>query len=206
MNLKGIKMDNKRFSSIFYEEEGRTITDNGEELTRNEVVNLLNNQQDKIDKLQKENIELKKLKKYFAEWIGVKEDNLSLRCGDMTEKQLNNTKEKINCKNKYLYEHSMFWECNDGCKCQILEDDVADLLNEQDRKIKELANKYSNRETKITKAVDDILQNSFEIMNQRLSEESKCNYKKAIIEFCKFMNINSPLIEMMVDEFLQEVF
>lgn len=24
-----------------------------------------------------------------------------------------------------------------------------------------------------------------EIMNQRLSEESKCDYKKAIIEFCR---------------------
>lgn len=124
----------------------------------------------------------------------------------MTEKQLDNTEERLDCKKKYLYEHSMFWECNDGCKCQILEDDVADLLNEQDRKIKELASKYANRETNITKAVDDILQNSFEIMNQRLSEESKCDYKKAIIEFCRFMNIDTPLIEIMVDEFLQEVF
>lgn len=62
---------------------------------------------------------------------------------------------------------------------------LCDLLNEQDRKIK-------------------VLQNSCEIMNQRLS--SKCKYKKAIIEFCKFMNINSPLVEIMVDEFLQEVF
>ncbi len=45
-----------------------------------------------------------------------------------------------------------------------------------------------------------------EIMNQRLSEESKCDYKKAIIEFCRFMNIDTPLVEVMVDEFLQEVF
>lgn len=64
---------------------------------------------------------------------------------------------------------------------------LCDLLNEQDRKI-------------------NVLQNSCEIMNQRLSEKSKCNYKKAIIEFCKFMNINTPLLEVMVDEFLQEVF
>lgn len=89
---------------------------------------------------------------------------------------------------------------------RLSEMEIVNLLNEQDRKIKELANKYSNRETNITKAVDDILQNSYEIMNQRLSEENKCNYKKAIIEFCKFMNINSPLVEIMVDEFLQEVF
>ena len=45
-----------------------------------------------------------------------------------------------------------------------------------------------------------------EIMNQRLSEESKCDYKKAIIEFCRFMNIDTPLVEVMVDKFLQEVF
>ena len=45
-----------------------------------------------------------------------------------------------------------------------------------------------------------------EIMNQRLSEESKCDYKKAIIEFCRFMNIDTPLVEVMVGEFLQEVF
>ena len=40
-------------------------------------------------------------------------------------------REELECKNKYLYEHSMFWECNDGFKSQILEDDVVDLLNEQ---------------------------------------------------------------------------
>lgn len=73
-------------------------------------------------------------------------------------------------------------------------DEVIDLLNEQDRKI-------------------DVLKNSWEIMNQRLYEKNKCDYKKAIIEykkaiieFCKFMNINTPLLDVMVDEFLQEVF
>lgn len=40
-----------------------------------------------------------------------------------------------------------------------------------------------------------------EIMNQ-----NRCDHKKAIIEFCKFMNIDSPLLEVMVDEFLQEVY
>ena len=64
---------------------------------------------------------------------------------------------------------------------------LCDLLNEQDEKI-------------------NVLQNSWEIMNQRLSEKSKCHYKKAIIEFCKFMNINTPLLDVMIDEFLQEVF
>ena len=47
-------------------------------------------------------------------------------------------REELECEKKYLYEYSMFWECNDGCKCQILEDDVVDLLNKQDEKIKEL--------------------------------------------------------------------
>ena len=47
-------------------------------------------------------------------------------------------REELECKKKYLYKYSMFWECNDGSKCQILEDDVADLLNEQDEEIKEL--------------------------------------------------------------------
>ena len=40
-------------------------------------------------------------------------------------------REELECEKKYLYEHSMFWECNDGSKCQILEDDVVRLLNEQ---------------------------------------------------------------------------
>ena len=49
------------------------------------------------------------------------------RFTDVTE----TPKEELECKKKYLYEHSRFWECNDGSKCQILEDDVCDLLNEQ---------------------------------------------------------------------------
>lgn len=40
------------------------------------LIRLLNEQQDTIGKLQKENIELKKLRKYCAEWMGVKEENL----------------------------------------------------------------------------------------------------------------------------------
>lgn len=46
----------------------------------------------------------------------------------MSEKPLE--EEKLDCKKKYLYEYSMFWECNDGSKCQILEDDVVGLLND----------------------------------------------------------------------------
>ena len=40
------------------------------------LIRLLNEQQDTIGKLQKENIELKKLRKYCAEWMSVKEENL----------------------------------------------------------------------------------------------------------------------------------
>lgn len=50
-------------------------------------------------------------------------------------------REELECKKKYLYEHSMFWECNDGFKSQILEDDVVDLLNEQQNTIKQLQGK-----------------------------------------------------------------
>ena len=56
----------------------------------------------------------------------------------MSEKRLDNAEEKLDCKKKYLYEYTMFWECNNGGKCQILEDDVVDLLNKQDEEIKEL--------------------------------------------------------------------
>lgn len=40
------------------------------------LLELLNEQQATISALKEENIELKKLKKYCAEWIGVNEDNL----------------------------------------------------------------------------------------------------------------------------------
>ena len=47
-------------------------------------------------------------------------------------------REELECKKKYLYEYSMFWECNDGSKCQILEEDVCDKLNEQQATINRL--------------------------------------------------------------------
>ena len=55
-------MSEKRFSSNFYEEEWRTITDNGNELTQNEVVDLLNEQQATISQLEEEN------KKLIEDW------------------------------------------------------------------------------------------------------------------------------------------
>ena len=56
----------------------------------------------------------------------------------MSEKQLGKVEEKLDCKKKYLYEYSMFWECDDGSKCQILEDDVCDLLNRLSKENKQL--------------------------------------------------------------------
>ena len=40
------------------------------------ICKLLNEQQATIQSLKEENIELKKLRKYCAEWMGVKEENL----------------------------------------------------------------------------------------------------------------------------------
>ena len=47
----------------------------------------LNEQQAINSALKEENIELKKLKKYCAEWMGVKEENLSLQCGEMSDER-----------------------------------------------------------------------------------------------------------------------
>ena len=59
----------------------------------------------------------------------------------MSEKQFTDVaetpREELECEKKYLYEYGMFWECNDGSKCQILEDDVCDLLNEQQATIQQ---------------------------------------------------------------------
>lgn len=87
---------------------------------------------------------------------------------------------------KFNLDEGRIWEAIEGLspfKTTYTLEEVCEKLNEQDEKI-----------------------NICEIMNQRLSEKSKCDYKKAIIEFCKFMNIYSPLLEVMVDEFLQEVY
>ena len=40
------------------------------------LIRLMNEQQTTISALKEENIELKKLRKYCAEWMGVKEENL----------------------------------------------------------------------------------------------------------------------------------
>lgn len=37
-------------------------------------------------------------------------------------------------------------------------------------------------------------------------EQKQCNHKKAILDFLKFMKMDNPLMEIMVDEFLEEVY
>ena len=47
-------------------------------------------------------------------------------------------REELECEKKYLYEYSMFWECKEQSKNQILEEDVCDLLNKFSSEIEEL--------------------------------------------------------------------
>ena len=73
-------MSEKRFNIAY---GGNVITDkDGRDLDLTvkwcveELVDLLNEQQATITSLKEENIELKKLRKYCADFIGVKEENL----------------------------------------------------------------------------------------------------------------------------------
>ena len=36
--------------------------------------------------------------------------------------------------------------------------------------------------------------------------KKQCNHKKAILDFLKFMKMDNPLMEIMIDEFLEEVY
>lgn len=64
--------------TLMFDEHTFFVWDNEKEkrMTALRVTEKLNEQQATISALKKENIELKKLKKYCAEWIGVNEDNL----------------------------------------------------------------------------------------------------------------------------------
>lgn len=69
---------------------------------------------------------------------------------DMMSDVAKTPREELECKKKYLYEHSMFWECNNGSKCQILEEGVCDLLNklyEENEQLKEELNNLKKDET-----------------------------------------------------------
>ena len=77
-------------------------------------------------------------------------------------------REELECKKKYLYEYSMFWECNDGSKCQILEDDVVRLLNEQQAIIRRdkmsIKTMMSNME-KLEKENKELVKNFDDLVN-----------------------------------------
>lgn len=49
----------------------------------------------------------------------------------------------------------------------------------------------------IEKPLDEILEQSI---------KKQCNHKKAIVDFLKFMKMDNPLMEIMIDEFLEEVY
>jgi len=101
-----------------------------------------------MKKLEEENIELKKLKKYCAEWMGVKEENLSLRCGEMIEKRF------------VYYEHKGADYILDTPNTELdfiemlgdaLEtEEIVDKLNEQDMKIRQLERSVERREEQIS--------------------------------------------------------
>lgn len=65
-------------------------------------------------------------------------------------------REELECKKKYLYEHSMFWECKDGSKCQILEEDVCDLLNELNKEFEDCEKLLDSKDDFIHKFKRDI--------------------------------------------------
>lgn len=65
-------------------------------------------------------------------------------------------REELECKKKYLYEYGMFWECNDGSKCQILEDDVCDLLNELNNEFEDCGKLLDSKDDFIHKFKKDI--------------------------------------------------
>ena len=77
----------------------------------------------------------------------------------MSEQIAETPKEELQCKNKYLYEYAMFWECNDGFKSQILDSDVADLLNEQQSTISQLEEENDNMNLFIKQTIEPLLFN-----------------------------------------------
>lgn len=44
------------------------------------------------------------------------------------------------------------------------------------------------------------------IFDLEQSIEKQCNYKRVILDFLKFMKMDNPLMEIMIDEFLEEVY
>ena len=102
-------------------------------------------------------------------------------------------REELECKKKYLYEHSMFWECNDGSKCQILEDDVCDLLNELNKEFEECCQLLDSKDDFIHKFKKDIEELKISI---KLFEDDIATKDKKIEEQQDTINI---LLEELVN-------
>ena len=96
-------------------------------------------------------------------------------------------REELECKKKYLYEHSMFWECNDGSKCQILEEDVCDLLNELNKEFEDCEKLLDSKDDFIHKFKKDIeeLEISIKLFEDDVNRLSKENeqLKKQLSEY-----------------------
>ena len=85
----------------------------------------------------------------------------------MTEKRLNVAEtpiEELECDKKYVYDTGIIFECKNGCKFQILGEDVVRLLNEQDKKNIEVSTKYSQLEKENEKLKKELknIESSFE--------------------------------------------
>ena len=57
--------------------------------------------------------------------------------------------------------------------------------------------KYYIKMNGIEKPLDEIVEQSI---------KKQCNHKKAILDFLKFMKMDNPLMGIMIDEFLEEVY
>ena len=84
-------------------------------------------------------------------------------------------REELECKKKYLYEYGMFWECNDGSKCQILEDDVVRLLNEQQSTIEYLTVEKFKENKRFTKLLSE-QQSTINILLEELVNAQQQGY------------------------------
>jgi len=92
-------------------------------------------------------------------------------------------KEDLECKNKYLYEYSMFWECKEHSKNQILEEDVCDLLNKFSSEIEELNISISLFEDDVARMSKKIVEQQATIRKlQDLCGESDSENAKLRIE------------------------
>lgn len=127
-------MSEKRFSSNFDEEEGRTITDNGNELTQNEVVDLLNELLE-----EKEYFERKK-EHFLSKWSIAYVENIQLRQENKELKKENRQlQEGLNdCKFILCQDDLGNYEIRYDDKVLHFLWEVAPILNEQQAVIEEL--------------------------------------------------------------------